>query len=167
MKYSVLGFFGCTLGAVVHAAPAVDMNAALKQWLGDQPGGIAAAWIDEGGVTFYQAGKFDQADARAITPDTEFEIGSVSKVFTALLLADTVRAGKLSLEGTVGAPFPASQVTYLQLATHTSGLPRMPADFTRSDPVNPYAGASLAALVTSFAAAAPGLKPAPSSYSNF
>lgn len=169
MKYLALrSLLLCgSLTAFAHAAPAVDINAALKQWLGNQPGGIAAACIDAKGVTFHNAGKFDAADTRAITPDTQFEIGSVTKVFTALLLADAVSAGKLSLDATVGAPFAPSHVTYLQLATHTSGLPRMPDDFTRSDPRNPYGDQTLATLVKSFNEAAPGLKPAPSSYSNF
>jgi CubicO group peptidase (beta-lactamase class C family) len=165
MKYLAFGFL--LLNGSLAAAPAVDLDAALKQWLAGQPGGLAAAYIDAGGVTFANAGRFDAADARAITPDTQFEIGSVSKVFTALLLADAVSVGKVSLDAPVGAPFPASSVSYLQLATHTSGLPRMPADFTSSDPRNPYVDETLPVLVKSFAAAAPGLKPAPSAYSNF
>lgn len=169
MKHTLsrLGFLGITLASVLRAAPAGEVDAALQQWLGHQPGGIAAARISAGGVTFHQAGRFDREDPRPITPDTLFEIGSVSKVFTALLLADAVRAGKVSLDATIGAPFAASPITYLQLATHTSGLPRMPADFTSSDPLNPYAEQTLAVLQQSFVAAASGLKPAPSAYSNF
>jgi CubicO group peptidase (beta-lactamase class C family) len=67
----------------------------------------------------------------------------------------------------IGAPFAASGVTYEQLATHTSGLPRMPADFAGSDPLNPYFDETLPTLVKSFDAVAAGLKPAPSTYSNF
>jgi CubicO group peptidase (beta-lactamase class C family) len=162
-----LGFLGCILASDLPAAPTGEADAALRQWLGNQPGGIAAARVSAEGVTFYQAGRFAREDPRLITPDTQFEIGSVTKVFTALLLADAVQAGKVSLDATVGAPFAASPVTYLQLATHTSGLPRMPADFTSSDPLNPYAEQTLAVLQQSFATAAPGLKPAPSAYSNF
>jgi len=156
------------LCTAAHAAPPPDLfGPALKQWLGDQPGGVAAAHIDADGVTFFNAGIFDQADARPITADTQFEIGSVSKVFTALLLADAVQEGRVKLADPVGAPFAPSAVTYEQLATHTSGLPRMPADLISSDPLNPYADEALADLVKSFNALSPGLKPAPSSYSNF
>ena len=150
-----------------HAAPGVNIDAALKQWQGEQAGGVAAAWIDTGGVTFFNTGTFDTGDARPVTPDTQFEIGSVTKVFTALLLADTLREGKVKLADIVGAPFGAGAVTYQQLATHTSGLPRMPADFVSSDPLNPYAEETIPVMVKSFDAVAAGLKPAPSSYSNF
>ena len=170
MKYppSVLLLLGCCFATAVSAAPLADVfEPALKQWLGAQPGGVAAAHIDADGVTFFNAGRFDGTDSPPITPDTQFEIGSVSKVFTAALLADAVKSGKVSLDATVGAPFAPSQVTYLQLATHTSGLPRMPADFSGSDPLNPYEHETLARLVKSFDAVAPALKPAPSSYSNF
>ena len=111
---------------MVRAAPPVDVfEPALKQWLGSPPAGVAAAQIDADGVTFFAAGTFDPADARPITADTKFEIGSVTKVFTALLLADTMQAGKVKLDDTVGAPFAASAVTFQQLATHTAGVPRM------------------------------------------
>ncbi len=149
------------------AKPPADLQVHLDAWVGGEPGGVALAWVDADGPVFFQAGHFDAAGSPAITPDTAFEIGSVSKVFTALLLADTVRAGKVSLDAAVGAPFAPSRVTYLQLATHTSGLPRMPADFTLSDPMNPYRDESLDRLVKSFDAVSSGLKPAPSAYSNF
>ena len=151
-----------------HAAPPPALfEPALKEWLGARSGGVAAAHIDADGVTFYNAGTFDPADDRPITADTQFEIGSVTKVFTALLLADTLQAGKVKLDDTVGAPFAPSAVTYQQLATHTAGLPRMPEDMVMGDPLNPYAGETLATLVKSYNAIAAGVKPAPSSYSNF
>lgn len=150
------------------AAPPVDLDAALRQWLGDQPHGVAAAWIDASGVTFANAGRFDAADARPITPDTYFEIGSLTKVFTATLLADAVQQGRLKLDDSVGAPFAPSAITYRQLVTHTSGLPRMARDFTpRGGPDNPYGAVNLDDLARSFAAAAPDARPGKSSYSNF
>ncbi len=67
------------------------------------------------------------------SPDTLFEIGSITKALTGMLLAEFVERGRLSLATEVGevAPIPSgsdlSSVTLLELATHTSGLPRMPA----------------------------------------
>jgi D-alanyl-D-alanine-carboxypeptidase/D-alanyl-D-alanine-endopeptidase len=66
--------------------------------------------------------------------DTGFEIGSVTKVFTALLLADMVRRGEVALSDPVAKYLPAVKIpernghsiTLLDLATHTSGLPFMP-----------------------------------------
>jgi CubicO group peptidase (beta-lactamase class C family) len=143
------------------------LPAALGRWLADQPGGVAAAWIDADGVAFFDVGRQSAKDNRPITPDTQFEIGSMTKVFTGLLLADAVRAGKVTLDAPVGAPFAPSRVTYLQLATHTSGLPRLPKGFSASDPVNPYAENNLAELAKAFAAAAQTARPAAAAYSNF
>jgi len=154
--------------ASLRAEAPKTMPATLAQWLGAQPGGVAAAYVDANGVTFASAGRFSASDPRPMTPDTEFEIGSVSKVFTALLLADGVQAGKVTLDAKVGAPFAASGITYGQLATHTSGLPRLPGDFTSSDPANPYAEQDLAALTKSFEAEARRAKvTTESDYSNF
>lgn len=159
---------GFLASAVLARATApVDLAAALQQWLGQQPHGVAAAWIDAGGVQFASAGQFSATDTRPIAPDTEFEIGSVTKVFTALLLADAIQAGRVMLEAPVGAPFAPSAITYLQLATHTSGLPRLPKDFTAGELDNPYGAIVLEALVASFAAAAPTAQAGQASYSNF
>jgi hypothetical protein len=71
--------------------------------------------------------------------DTGFEIGSVTKVFTALLLADLVRKGEVALADPVAKYLPAvkirngSSITLLSLATHTSGLPFMPDDVPAFD----------------------------------
>ena len=65
--------------------------------------------------------------------DAIFQIGSITKVFTALALADAVTSGELSLETPLAALLPifprpnASSITLGQLASHTSGLPRLPA----------------------------------------
>lgn len=80
--------------------------------------------------------------------DTLFEIGSITKVFTGILLADLVREGKVRLDQPVQELLPEGvtmpkrgekDVTLLHLATHTSGLPRMPSNFDPADKKNPYA----------------------------
>ena len=78
--------------------------------------------------------------------DTIFEIGSVTKVFTALLLADMVAKGEVALTDPVSKYLPATvklagskPITLEQLATHTSGLPRLPSNFAPKDVTNPYA----------------------------
>ncbi|MBL9133624.1 MAG: serine hydrolase, partial [Verrucomicrobiaceae bacterium] len=83
-----------------------------------------------------------------------FEIGSISKVFTGLLLAQAVLEKKLTFEATlkqalgpkqVFADEKVAAVTLKQLTTHTSGLPRMPdnADFSTRDPYAAYDAAKL------------------------
>lgn len=70
-----------------------------------------------------------------VTPGTVFEIGSITKVFTALLLADMVRRGDLGVDDPVARHLPGNfhlpaldgrSITLADLATHTSGLPRFP-----------------------------------------
>jgi len=96
------------------------------------------------------------SEARPMLPDgnTFFEIGSITKVFTALLLANMVEEGLVSLDTPVQELLPAfpnlpKEITLLRLATHTSGLPRLPSNFNSSaarNPRNPYAAYSLASL---------------------
>jgi D-alanyl-D-alanine-carboxypeptidase/D-alanyl-D-alanine-endopeptidase len=83
--------------------------------------------------------------------DTIFEIGSVTKLFTALLLADMAEEGVVRLEDPVQRYLPVGvelpvrgrAITLLDLATHTSGLPRLPKGLLRLSlrrRDNPYAG---------------------------
>ncbi len=70
------------------------------------------------------------------SPDEEtiFEIGSISKVFTGILLARAIGAGKLDLDDRIAdllpegwtLPEPARAITLRHCTTHTSGLPRLP-----------------------------------------
>ncbi|MFE1173891.1 serine hydrolase domain-containing protein [Streptomyces sp. NPDC058773] len=76
-----------------------------------------------------------------------YELGSLSKTFTVLLLAELARAGVVSLDDPLAAhlpglvlPHPSSRrIALRHLATHTSGLPRIPADLIAGALVHPYA----------------------------
>jgi CubicO group peptidase (beta-lactamase class C family) len=64
-------------------------------------------------------------------PQTSFQIGSLTKVFTALLLADMTERGQVRLSDPAAMYLPGGErgtepVTLAALATHTSGLPRLP-----------------------------------------
>jgi len=80
-------------------------------------------------------------------PRTIFQVGSVTKVFTALLLADMAERGEVRLSDPAarylpGARDAAGAVTLADLATHTSGLPRLPGGLFWSallSPRDPYA----------------------------
>jgi D-alanyl-D-alanine-carboxypeptidase/D-alanyl-D-alanine-endopeptidase len=100
-------------------------------------------------------GSLEKGDPRKLNGDTLFEIGSITKVFTALLAADMAQRGELKLDDPIAEYLPATtkvperggkQITLIDLATHTSGLPRMPDNFRPKDPNNPYADYSLDAL---------------------
>ena len=131
---------------VTVAKPPTDTQARLDAWIKDQPGGVAVAWVDADGTAFFQAGKFASDDPRTITADTPFELGSVTKVFTALLLAESERLGKVRLGDPAakyllapGDPVQPvlAKITLLSLATHTSGLPRLPANIGANPDANP------------------------------
>lgn len=71
--------------------------------------------------------------------DTGFQIGSVTKVVTALLLADAAHRGEVALDQRLDTLLPGTashpdgpSITLVDLATHTSGLPRLPSGLWRS-----------------------------------
>jgi|GEM_PF-185669 len=92
---------------------------------------------------------FGKSDAeRPLDGDTEFEIGSITKVFTALTLADMAAKGEVKLDDPIANYLPPGvtapqkdgrPITLVDLATHTSGLPRLPTNFAPKDMANPYA----------------------------
>lgn len=119
--------------------------------------------------------------ANSATPDGEtiFEIGSVTKVFTAVALAQLVNEGQVKLEDPISRFLPAGatapqkdgrEICLVHLATHSSGLPRLPQDLLSSakDESNPYVDFQPANLYESLAShelkTAPGQK---MFYSNF
>lgn len=91
--------------------------------------------------------------------DTVFEIGSITKVFTGLLLAETAERGEVSLDDPVSALLPAGTripsgrraITLRDLSAHISGLPKLYDDFNPRDPANPYADYTAAKLFADLA----------------
>ena len=89
---------------------------------------LAVATVEPAGEAVHLGGRVQPAD------DTLFQIGSVTKVFTALLLAVAVRRGDLALDQPVVSVLPKGprwsaghrEITLHDLATHSSGLPRLP-----------------------------------------
>jgi beta-lactamase class C len=92
------------------------------------PGGLAVAVYVAGHTRFFNYGFADQADKRAVTPDTLFNLASLRKVFEATLVALGVLRGELSLDDPVSKYVTelnggyVSRVTVGELVTHTSGL---------------------------------------------
>jgi CubicO group peptidase (beta-lactamase class C family) len=96
-------------------------------------------------------GRFSAESEQKPDERTLFEIGSVTKTFTALLLADLVEQGKVKLDDSVRLYLPEStalpkrgdkELTLLHLATHTSALPRIPTAIALKSLIsdNPYQG---------------------------
>lgn len=125
--------------------------------------GIVAGTVDATGVHIYSSGK-TSAVGSAEKPDgsTLFEIGSITKVFTSLLLADMIERGEVRGDDPVskylpgGAEVPSrngKQITLMNLSMQNSGLPRLPDNMKPADPQNPYVdydGAKLLAFLASY-----------------
>ena len=118
--------------------------------------GIVVGVIEPQGRRVIAYGSLDQGDPRPLDGDTIFEIGSATKVFTSLLLADMVQRGEVALTDPIAKYLPAEvkvpqrggrSITLVDLSTHTSGLPRMPSNFpaqgSRQSVCGLYRGATL------------------------
>ena len=113
-----------------------------------QATGIVVGVIDPNGRRVAGYGKLAKDDPRSVDGNTIFEIGSLSKIFTALLLADMVDRKEVALEDPAAEYLPrhvtlpergGKSITLLDLATHRSGLPRLPGNLKPRDLRNPYA----------------------------
>ncbi len=113
--------------------------------------GIVVGVVDATGRRVVAYGARAANDTRPLDGDTIFEIGSMTKVFTSLLLADAVERKEVALTDPVAKYLPATvkvpqrgrAITLQDLANHTSGLPRMPSNFAPKDAANPYADYSV------------------------
>src|SRR5690348_3857603 len=132
------------------AAWAIPSNAEIARLLDARIAGRAGEGIVVGIVT--PSGRRIVArgpkGAPAFDGRTLFEIGSVTKVFTGLLLADMARRGEVRLDQPVNELLPADigplncgkrPMQLVDLATHTSGLPRLPGHLVFADMDDPYA----------------------------
>ena len=114
-------------------------------------------------------GRLSATNAASPDAQTLFEIGSVTKLFTAIALARMENDGKVKATNTVRELLPEKvpvapaleSVTLLHLATHTSGLPRLPGNLDTSDAslANPYAKYRVEELYQFLAAAKPNNPP--------
>ncbi len=108
---------------------------------------IAIAIIDKNGIHYFTFGLTSET-GKEVNEHTIYEIGSISKVFTGILLAQQVLDGDLKLDDKINDYLPADvkvpvmgeqEITFGNLTDHTSGLPRMPDNFYPANPYNPYA----------------------------
>jgi D-alanyl-D-alanine-carboxypeptidase/D-alanyl-D-alanine-endopeptidase len=114
--------------------------------------GIVVGVIEPAGRRVVAYGNLANGDPRTLDADTIFEIGSISKVFTSLVLADMVNLKEVSLDDPAAKYLPENvkmpersgkSITLLDLSTHTSGLPGLPGNLKPKDAANPYAGYSV------------------------
>jgi serine-type D-Ala-D-Ala carboxypeptidase/endopeptidase len=110
--------------------------------------GIVVGLLDRHGNRILSFGSAGSGSSVKLDGDTVFEIGSATKTFTGILLEIFIQRGEVRLEDPAQKYLPATvkmpsrngkQIALLDLATHTSGLPRLPSNFKPKDPANPYA----------------------------
>ena len=123
---------------------AISIEERLKS--GHSPS-YAIGIIDKDGPQYFLFGKTHQ-EGNSVDQHTIYEIGSITKTFTALLLAQSVIDGEINLtdpiqkylpEGILAPTRNNDEITLGQLSDHTSGFPRMPTNFEPEDPQNPFA----------------------------
>ncbi|MHA4949635.1 serine hydrolase domain-containing protein [Micromonospora sp. SD19] len=121
--------------------------------------GLAVALVENGRIRTAGLGDRD-ADGQPVEAGTAFEIGSVTKVLTGMLLADQAAAGVVRPDDPLGATWPtvtgpARDVTLAELASHRAGLPRLAPDgilgwarilWSNVSGGNPYAGQDIDAV---------------------
>ena len=135
------------LGSVTPAAEAqvaaLPSDATIRDILVDRVDvqhkntGIVVGIVSPQGRRVIAYGKAGPDNSPSLGGDTVFEIGSVTKIFTSVFLADMARRGEVDLGDPVGKYLPASAgirskngrtLTLTDLATHTSGLPFWPSN---------------------------------------
>jgi CubicO group peptidase (beta-lactamase class C family) len=164
----LLGSIGAgivVLGSDCFAAPATDpIRDALKQTVGarDEAAGMIAVVIDEGGTRMASYGS-SGVPKLALDGNAVFEMMSITKVLTSLLLAEMAARGEVAFDDPVAKYLPSSvtlhekgrPITLVDLATYTSGLPNMPGNlppdwYAHPNPMGDYTGAKLYEFLSSY-----------------
>jgi len=126
--------------APADRAPSFDtalvaqLDEGVPAWL-EQYGepGLALVLVEDGHVTHHRAyGLADRASGRQVTPDTVFQVGSISKTFTAWAVMELVEQGRVELDAPVDrylkrwhlpeSEYDAAGVTVRRLLEHTAGI---------------------------------------------
>lgn len=142
--------------SAIAAPPAALSEDAIRRLVVDRVDGhrlsvgMAVGLTEAGSHRFVSHGCRDARSAAPVNERTMFEIGSITKLFTALVLSDMANRGEVGLDEPVAELLPAGTrvplrngraITLRDLASHYSGLPRVPTNLIREDhPGDPYAG---------------------------
>ena len=117
--------------------------------------GIVVGVVDSTGARFFSYGNTTKTGGQPVNQHTVYEIGSITKVFTAVTLADMAIKGEVALDDPVQRYLPDSvrvpskdgkEITLRLLSGQRSGLPRMPNNFAPANPNDPYADYGTARL---------------------
>ena len=108
--------------------------------------GLSIGYIEGDHSGIVHLGRANQSGEKP-NDQTVYELGSISKVFTSLLLADATLRGEVNIYTAANVPNAARlrlpsrdgrSIKWIDLSTHRSGLPRLPDNLSPADPSNPY-----------------------------
>jgi len=171
------------LPSLAFAEPDAKMKSALtetvtKYLAKKNRAGIAIGVTQKGARTIVVSGVASRSSQKPVTEDSLFELGSISKAITGVLLAEEVTRGEAALEMEVRQVLPKIKVPQvrgrpmqiLDLATHRSGLPRIPANMSFMALLNlsnPYAKYQSQHILTDLGQLPDRSDDAPYDYSNY
>lgn len=116
-----------------------------EQYRNQEVGCMFVGLVVEDDVRYFAFGTLPNGSAP--DPHTIFELASVGKTFTGLVLADLIERGDVSPTASVQSLVPTEVeipqvngklITLVDLVTQSSGLPSLPDNMPMSDPLNPY-----------------------------
>lgn len=138
-----------------------EIRALLAQRMAHNGVGLVVGVVEPTGRRVVVYGKSGATNGRPLDGDTVFQIGSATKAFTGLLLADMVQRGEVKFDDPAARYLPPGvrmpvhdasggepPITLLHLATHFSGLPSMPSNFVLTARPNPIEGYTTQELFT-------------------
>jgi len=147
---------GSTLVAQGQSAIPADVAANVHARVdGGWTPSIVIGVVDSNGTRYFAYGTTAVDGGTPVNARTIYEIGSITKVFTGVALADMAIRGEVGLDDPVARYLPDSvrvpgadsqPITLRLLSSQRSGLPRMPLNFAPRDPANPYADYDAAKL---------------------
>ena len=120
------------------------VTAAVTPQIGTKNIGAIVAIYNKGSLQFLSFGETTKGNKTPPTPDTLFEIGSITKTFTGLMLARSIELKRVSPTDTLDKfknewkNQKAGSINLTELVTHRSGLPRLPCNMHWSNPKQPY-----------------------------
>lgn len=129
----------------------VKVDSAVRDYmLSGSTCGLSIAIYKDGNYSYYNFGETTRGNKTLPTRNSMYEIGSITKTFTGILLAQAVTEGKLKLKDDIrnylpgkypNLNFKGQPILIENLANHTSRIPSVPGDYEKQpgyDPLNPY-----------------------------
>lgn len=155
-KYLIIAFLIAAANIVFGQIPIDSIKAIIKQEVDNKRSkSIIVGIVDVHGRQIFAEGKISDRDPTLPDGNTIYEIGSITKVFTSLLLADMSLKQQLNLNDPISRFLPKTvktptrngkEISLLSLSTHRSGMPRFPYNVDPKNLDNPYADYTVSQL---------------------